>query len=389
MKVEQVYGILNTITTEMLGDSVIVAEDLSNIVDVGAQFEDKVGYDNYVRSLVDHIGRVIFVDRVYGGRAPSVIRNGWEYGAILEKIATKLPEAQENESWNLQDGASYDPFIFKKPEAVAKFFSDRITFDVQLSITNEQVKGSFSNVNQLNGFFSMLRNAVENTITIKQDALVMRTINSMIGDTLKSEFGSSSLSGGSGVRAVNLLYLYNQTLPGGSTPLTASQFVRDKDALRFASFIMKNYVDRLKVMSTLFNIGGQERFTPTDRMNIVMLSEFANAAETYLYDANGQFLTSNIKFPDAETVTYWQGSGVDYAFDATSKINVVTGSGNSVEASGILGVMFDRDALGVANTERTVDAVYNGKGRFTNSFYHYTAGYWNDLNENFVVFFAA
>lgn len=388
MKVTQIYNILNTMTQEHLGDSIIVAEDLSNIVDLGTAFEDKIGYDNYVKSLVDHIGRVVFVDRVYGGRAPSVLRDGWEYGAILERISTTLPDAQENEMWELQDGQSYDPFIFKKPDALAKFFSDRVTYDIQLSITNEQVKGSFSNVNQMNGFMSMLFNAVDNSMTVKTDALIMRTINNMIGETLYNEFNSGQYSGGSGVKAVNLLYLYNQTVAQADA-LTAAEFIKSPEALRFASITMKNYVDRLKVMSTLFNVGAQERFTPEDRMSIVMLSEFANSVGTYLYDANGQFLTENIKFPDAETVTYWQGSGLAYAFDDTSAIKITTSGGHTIDTGGILAVMFDRDALGVANVDRAVDSAYNPKVRFTNMFYHYTAGFWNDLNENFVVFFVA
>lgn len=386
MKVIQIYNILNTMTREHLGDSIVVSEDLSNIVDLGTAFEDKIGYDNYVRSLVDHIGRVVFVDRVYGGRAPSVLRDGWEYGAILEKISTTLPEAQENEMWELQDGQSYDPFIFKKPDALAKFFSDRVTYDIQLSITNEQVKGSFSNVNQMNGFMSMLYNAVDNSMTVKTDALIMRTINNMIGETLYNEFNSGVYSGASGVKAVNLLHLYNETV---SDAITADEFIKSPEALRFASYTMKNYVDRLKVMSTLFNVGGQERFTPEDRMSIVMLSEFANAVGTYLYDANGQFLTDSIKFPDAETVTYWQGSGLSYAFDDTSAIKIKTSGGHTIDTTGILAVMFDHDSLGVANIDRAVDSAYNPKARFTNMFYHYTAGFWNDLNENFVVFFVA
>jgi len=388
MKVTQIYNILNTMTQEHLGDSIIVAEDLSNIVDLGTAFEDKIGYDSYVKSLVSHIGKVVLVDRIYGGRAPSVLRDGWEYGAILEKISTTLPEAQENEMWELQDGQSYDPFIFKKPDALAKFFSDRVTYDIQLSITNEQVKGSFSNVNQMNGFMSMLYNAVDNSMTVKTDALIMRTINNMIGETLYNEFNAGVYSGGSGVKAVNLLYLYNQTLAEADA-LTAAEFVKSPEALRFASFTMKNYVDRLKVMSTLFNIGAQERFTPEDRMSIVMLSEFANAVGTYLYDSNGQFLTESIKFPDAETVTYWQGSGLSYAFDDTSAIKIKTSGGHTIDADGILAIMFDREALGVSNIDRSVDSAYNPKARFTNMFYHYTSGFWNDLNENFVVFFVA
>ena len=87
MKMTQVYEILNAITSEILGDSIIVAEDLSNIVDVGKAYENmENGLDNFVRALNDQIGRVVFVDRVYRGRVPSVLMDGWEYGSIMEKI---------------------------------------------------------------------------------------------------------------------------------------------------------------------------------------------------------------------------------------------------------------------------------------------------------------
>ena len=142
-------------------------------------------------------------------------------------------------------------------------------------------------------------------------------------------------------------------------------------------------------ISTLYNVGGTDKFTPTDRLHTVLLADFAAAAGVYLYDGNGQFKTENIQLPKAEIVPYWQGSGKKFDFADTSKIDTTTGSGNKVTASGILGVMFDHEALGVANLAKDVDAYYNGKARFWNNFYHYTAGYWVDLNENGVVFFVA
>ncbi len=387
MKVEQIYGLINTITDEMLGDSVVVNEDLSNIVDVGTAIENSVGYDNFVRSLVDHVGRMVFVDRVYGGRAPSVLVDGWEYGSILEKISVALPEAQENEVWELQDGQSYDPNIFVKPNVTAKFFNDRVTFDIQLSITTKQVKSAFDNVSQMNSFVSMLYTSVNNSATIKTDALVMRTINNMIGETLYSEFPNGQYTGVSGVRAVNLLNLYNDTLPSGSTALSADDFMHSPDAIRYSILVFKNYIDRIKVMSTLFNMGGQERFTPDDRLHIVMLSEFANSADVFLQ--SDTFNEQYTALPRAERTVYWQGSGIDYGFDATSAINIKTSAGHTINASGILAVMFDRDALGVANVDRYVTSQYNAKGDFTNNFYHYTQGMWNDGNENFIVFYVA
>lgn len=391
MKVEQIYNLINDITKENLGESVVVNEDLSNIVDLGKQFDDAIGYDNFTKQLVDKVGRMIFVDRVYGGRAPSVLIDGWEYGSILQKVSTVLPEAQENDIWNLQDGESYDPNVFKQPEVVNKFFNDRVTFDIQLSITTDQMKSAFNSATEMNSFVSMLYTAVSNSMTVKTDALIMRTINNMIGETLYSEFTGGTYTGDSGIRAVNLLYLYNVATYGASTGsyIDAATFMKTPEALRFAAYTFRNYVDRLKVMSTLFNVGGQERFTPADRMKLVMLSEFYNAASVYLYDANGQFLTDSLKYPDAETVTYWQGSGTSYGFSSTSAVKITTSGGHSINASGILGVMFDRDALGVTNIDQKVTTQYNPKADFTNTFYHRTQGMFNDLNENFVVFYVA
>ena len=387
MEVKQIYDIMNTVTNEVLGKTDLVKEDLSNIVDVGTEVFNADAVDNYVRSLVDHIGKVVFVNRPYTGIAPSVLMDGWEYGSVLEKImVTKLPEAVENESWNLQNGASYDVNVFHKPEVSAKFFNKRVTFDIEMSITREQVKSSFDNAEQLNGFISMIYTAIDKSMTVKTDNLILRTIDSMIGETLAADFSDGKYSEGSGIKAVNLLKLYNDE---HGTKLTAAQARINPDFIRYASYIIQLYKSRLAGISTLFNIGGTDKFTSSDRLKTIYLAEFASAARVFLYDANGQLKDGNITLPQAETVPYWQASGTGFNFSDTSKISIVTGSGKTVEASGILGVMFDRDALGVSNLERTVDSVYNGKGRFFNNFYHFTSGYFNDKNENFVVFFIA
>ena len=391
MKMTQVYEILNTITKEVLGDSIVVNEDLSNIVDVGVAYENlEGGFDNYVRKLNDHIGRVVFVNRVYRGRAPGVLMDGWEFGSIMEKIRANLPEATENESWQLQDGASYDVNIFTKPDVAVKFFNNRVTYEIPMSYTDKQVKSAFSSAMQMNGFMSMIQTAVENAITINTDALIMRTINAAIGEVLKADFPTAQYSAGTGVQAVNLLYLYNSTLPQADA-LTASDAVTDAGFMRFAAYTIKNYIERMQTMSKLFNIGNTSKFTPRDDMHIVMLSEFVNAAEVYLYDGIGQFKDEGIKLPDRiDRVPYWQGSGQGYEFSDTSAINVVTPMTKAtVNASGILGVIFDRDALGVSNVDRRVTSNYNAKGEFTNYWYKFDAGYFLDTDENCVVFFVA
>ena len=391
MTVKQIYTLMNTVTSEIIGKSDVVKEDLSNVVDVGKELFSNTDVDNYVKSLVNHIGKVIFVNRPYTGNVPSMMMDSWEFGSVLEKIQADIPQATENKSWELTDGQSYDPNVFYKPTVSVKFFNSRVTFEVPMSFTEKQVKDSFSNAAQLNGFLSMLYNAVDKSMTVKVDSLVMRTIDNMIAHTLHAEFpavNDDNYSAVSGTKAVNLLKLYNAKY---NKTLTAEQAVTDPDFIRYASYIMGVYADRMGKLSTLFNVGEKERFTPSDMLKVVMLSDFEKAASTYLYADTWH--NENVKLPTAETVPYWQGSGQDYSFANTSVIHVKITDGSGVTAdiaaAGILAIMYDKDAMGVCNTDRRVTTQYNAKAEFFNNFYKFDASYFNDLNENFVVFFVA
>ena len=407
MEVKQIYTLINSVSKEVLGKTDIVSEDLTGIVDLGKEVFNQSAVDNYVKSLVNHIGKVIFVNRPYAGKVPSVLMDAWEFGSVLEKISADVPEAEENDTWNLEDGQTYSQDVFHKPTVTAKFFNSKVTFEVPVSITERQVKESFSNAAQLNGFISMIYAAVEKSMTIKADALIMRTINNMIAETVLADevaFGGTAgnmtgadLSSASTARCVNLLKLYNDkyfpatpaTGDGEPTPnpdaLTAAKAITDPDFIRFASYVMGTYADRLQSISTVFNVGGKERFTPKDMLHVVLLSDFAKAAQTYLY--SDTFNRGDVLLPQAETVPFWQGSGKNYDFASTGHINVKESGGKAVEITGVLGVMFDRDALGVCNLDRRVTTNYNAKAEFFNNYYKFDAGYFNDTNENFVVFF--
>ena len=383
MEVKQIFELVNGITGEITGKTDLVKEDLSNIVDVGKELFTASDVDNYVKSLVNRIGKTIFVNRKYSGKVPSVVMDSWEFGSVLQKINADLPQATENESWELVNGTSYDPNVFYKPTVSAKFFNSKVTFEVPLSFTEKQVKESFNTASELNAFISMLYNAVEKSMTVKIDSLIMRTINNMIANTFDGD--------ATGVRAVNLLKAYNTAMGlSGANVLTSDKAITNKDFLRYASMQIALYADRLGTMSTLFNAGGKERFTPKDMLHIVLLSDFAEGAKIYL--ESDTFNKELVKLPTAETVPYWQGSGKSYSFADVSKINVQIAKGSTkkdVTLSGILGVMFDRDALGVCNLDRRVTTNYNPKAEFFSNWYKFDAGYFNDLNENFVLFYVA
>lgn len=401
MEVKQIHTLINSVSNEVLGKTDIVQEDLTGVVDLGTEVFNANAVDNYVKSLVNHIGKVVFVNRPYSGKVPSVLMDAWEFGSVLEKISADIPAATENDTWDLTDGKTYSQDTFHKPTVTAKFFNSKVTFEVPVSITERQVKESFSSAEQLNGFLSMIYSAVEKSMTIKADALIMRTINNMVAETLKADktaFGGTSsvaadYATASTVRCVNLLKLFNDKLhpADGETAnpdaITAADAITNPEFIRFASYTMGLYSDRMQTVSTLFNVGAKERFTPVDMLHTVLLSDFAKAAQTYLY--SDTYNKEQVLLPNAETVPSWQASGHDYDFASVSTINVKSSSGEAVNVSGVLGVMFDRDALGVCNLDRRVTTTYNAKAEFFNNYFKFDAGYFNDTNENFVVFFVA
>lgn len=394
MTVEQIYGLANTITDEILGKDAdgnakaVVNEDLSNVVDIGKAIFEATDCENAARTIMDKIGKVMFVIRPYNGSVPSIYRDAWEYGSVMEKIAAELPEAQENESWELEDRESIDQNIYYKPKVSEKFYNSKTTFEIPRSIADIQAKSAFQSATQLNSFWSMLLNETQKSLTAKTDSLVMRAINNLIATTIDNEFtGGSGVSGHTGTRVINLLYMFNKAY---SKNLSFDAAIIDPEFIRYATYMMSLYMDRMKRLSRIFNIGGMARYTPDDLMHLVLLSDFAEASKVFLQ--SGTFHDELVRLKGFDTVPYWQGSGASFANSSINKINVTIKKGSStqaVEFAGVLGVLFDHDAVGVANLNERVTSHYNAKGEFTNLWYKTDAMYFNDTNENCIVFVAA
>lgn len=308
MKVTQIKELVNSSLKEVNGTSAVLQEDLSNVVDIGKELINNDDIDNFVKKLVDRVGKTVFNDRLYQGSAPSVLMDAWEFGSIVEKIDADLPEVKENESWNLQDGKSYDQDIFYQPKVSAKFFNSKITFDIPMSFTKMQVKSAFNSATELNSFLSMLMTKVQNAMTVHLDGLIMKTINN---------FTAQVIHANKGLQTVNLLSLYNTST---GEALTSDKALINPAFIKFANLTINSYRDRIAKMSTLFNKGGINRFTPFDNQHLVVLSDFASASKAYLEaDTYNQ---DNVKINNYDSVPYWQGTGTNYGFEDISKIDV-------------------------------------------------------------------
>lgn len=385
MKVSQIYTILNDVFSEVTGKLVIpedseplpiVEEDLKNIVDIGKTISEYNLYDNYVKSMINRIGRDVFVDRTYEGYAPNVLRDSWEYGSIMSKTRCKVFDAKANPAWALSAGTTVNQFEFNPPEVTQKFFNAAVAWQIDCSFTDYQIRESFNSPEQMNRFMSMIENRINVSMTIYRDSLVMRTINNFIGEKLYASNG-----------VVDLLAGYNATI---ESPITAAAALYDKDFLRYAALQIKLWVDRFRAPSVNFNTEEDNvSFTPKEFAHLVLHSDLAAGMEVYLQ--SDTYHDDLVKIGDYETVPFWQSQGDKYQLAMTSRIDIELGSSTTASKKAInrnyvVGVLFDRDALGVLCEHSRVTTAYNSNGEYWNNFYKQDTRYFNDLAENGIVF---
>lgn len=387
VQVNQIYQLVNDAANQTLGREDINVEDLQQLVDTGeAILSTTENFNTFIGNLLPRINDAWVAIRKYVGYAPNVMVSGREWGAILQKISIEMPDSSSSNPWNLRPGTSYDPNVYNPAKVRQTLFTDRTTHTIKMSITRRQLKAAFSSLAELDAFIAGIFTAIDNRMTMDNDNMVMRTIGNAMAETIYAEYPESDFGTKSGVRAVNLLYLYNHQT-NVQTPLTVDKCMTDPEFIRFAAYQMGLYHNRLSAFSTLFNLEGFERHTPAEDMKIVMLADFKSAAGVYLQ--SDTFHNSFTALPEADTVPFWQGSGKNFSFNEVSDIHYNTADNHEVAASGILCCMFDRWALGVRMIDYDIRTHYNADGDFVNYWYEYTAGYYNDKSENMVVFFVA
>ena len=370
LTVKQVATFVNGATQESLGESALLTEDLSNVVDVGVAIANADLYENFTMGLLLKIGMDIYVNRPYKPTYPDIFRSEVEYGQLVSKTRGTLDVAKDNQSWSLTDNTSYDDNVYIESTYNTKIFKSRDAWEIRKSIPDEQIKGAFKSASELTEFVSMVFTLVYNSIEVKREALVMRVINNMIAETI---YDNNS------VRVVKLVSLYN-TMYGAT--LTDTNALYTKEFLQFAVGIIKKYQTLLTRYSSLYNVNSCENHTPKELQHLVLLGEFADNCDTYL-SAN-TWHDEFVKLPYHDVVPYWQGTGTDLTGCRT--IKCTTASGHSVNNTKVIGTLFDHDGCAIFADKPTVRTKYINSAEFTNYWFKQYANFSCDLDENCIVF---
>lgn len=376
MQVSQIYDLVNTAAKAVSGEIALPNEDLTNLVDVGKSIANALGYEQFYKALVNRIGKMYFVDRKYTGLLLKMFKDSWQFGSIVGKVQVDDMQYTENDTWQIINGASYDPFIVNLPVVSAKFFNKMATFELDITTPTVQIEQSFTSVDEMNRFLSMVQTMVYNSMETAIEACAFRCLDNFMAATID----------GNGASVVHLLTTYNAI---AGTTLTASTALLDGDFLRWSTKILGLYKKRLEARTVIYNLGGKRRFTPADRLHFVALADYAEAAKSELYSTT--YHDEFVKLPLYEEVPYWQAPGTSFAWADVSKIDVVAnvddnGGTATVQKSNIIAVMFDDDALGVLQPRKRVTTMYNPKNETYSDFHKWESRYYNDFNENCIVF---
>lgn len=390
MKVQDASVLVNDLYAQMTGQSQVDTVDDSNIIDIGKQLNQIGSTEKIFNAIADRIGKMVVKNREYTGKFINLLRDGWEFGNILQTLRVRTIQASSDPSYSPVDGHSYDQDVYEGMQVVQKFFTDYDNFQLKYWRPTDQLWTAFNSMEELTRFLTGMEVAIRNSLTVRLQGLAKTALCNFIAQVVNNENTGSSYST---LKAVNLLKLYNDAHAGAT--LTTSNCRESESFLRFAAKTMNNTFDRLQDISVLFNLDGEEVQSAKEDISVVLLSTFANDVKYHLYNAANQFDYSLMQLPGYDTVPYWQGSGDDYAESSIDSIKVTIkddsaqGGKTTVNFSGLMGIMFDQRAVAINCERKKVTSHYNADIDQFHFFDKYLGQYINDFSENFVLFYIA
>lgn len=375
MTINQVYAILNSVSAQLWGANAIAVTDTSGFYSLGQAVQgDK---DNYLNALVDRIGKTVIRTLDVSTDFPGIMRHEFEFGAMLQKIDIQPTQAQEQKAWEVgQAGFTPNQFKIDKPDVRVSYFKDAAAFEFDLTIPDTLFRTAFESESQMSSFIAGIFKTLETSMTLNINYLTRTALNAMIGEKLNRG------------HYVNLLDMYNKSHSGST--LTAAAALETPAFLKWAGRVIRNYIKYLEEPSVLYNEGdlaGQPmlRATARDNMHVLLNTTLVSSYSTYL--ESDTFNKELVALPYFTEVKYWQGTGTSAPNDGDcTNINVELQSNDKVDATYVIGVLADRQAIATGLFDRFSAADRNNRNRYTNYTEGATLQHIIDLSENVVVF---
>lgn len=388
---KQIYSIINEVGNQAMGSNVIAVVDNAGLVSLG---NDVLGssetVNNFINALTDRIGRTIVSFRAYHSHFPDFERDSIEWGNILQKIKVAMPEAEEDQSYNLADGSSVDQYKINKGKVNQLLFTTETPWQTHITVHLDELEKAFTNATEMGAFISARFGEVQNRIELAMENLNMDCVNNYIGEMINRKTEKPN-------RVINLVTEYKDKtgIDHTTDPLNA---LDDEEFLKYVVRRINSISVTMEYMTTgMFNDtylasgtapdrdATYTRHTPKSEQRMMLFIDLVNALKTNINSKafNMEQVAIDIPF---KTVPFWQ------SLQSPSKISINTASkpSEAITQSQIMGILYDREAMGTYKKQyNSLTSPVNAAGRYYNVFYHMRTLYFNDLTENAVVFLLA
>lgn len=391
MSFQQSATLINEVLEQMTGQAAIAPVDEAEFVAVGTTLL-QTGYDALNTAVSQVLTRSIYSSRAYEPIYPSIERDTATWGGIIRKVTTLDLEFIDDEAYNVADGngiTDCDPFLVNRQKAVQFNWYGGNTKELLVTVTEQQLRQAFSSSADFGSFMAAQAQNLVNQINQKIEAESRITVNNMIGAALVADDD----------RVIHLLTEYKDET--GNDTITADNYLSAAEFEPFAKW-MYGRLNTLKAFMaersgkyhaniTSYNGAALSkpimRHTPSEYLNIWMLTDFMNQVDASAL--SGIYNQQLLSIGGYERVNYWQ------SIEAPSAINVIpnvldedgtcAAYSDGVEETGIVGVLFDDEALGITVIDEGVRSIENPRGRYFNNWYNWICRFYNDQSENFVV----
>ena len=387
MTFKQSSTFINAILQQITGQTSIAPVDESEFVAVGTTLL-QTGYDQLNKAISQVLTKSIYSARAYSPIYPSIERDSARWGGIVRKITVLDLDFENDPAFNLTDGTSIDPFRINKQKAVQFNFYGGNILKMHTTITEDQLRQAFSSSADFGSFMAAQAQVLLNQINQKIEAESRATVNNMI---------TAAINGG-GDRVVHLLTEYKAAT--GNTTITAANYLSAAEFEPFAKWFygrlntLKRFMAERsgKFHQNINTYNGVAltkpimRHTPDQYMNVFMLSQFMDQVDSSAL--SGIYNEQLLQLGAFERVNFWQSIDAPDQIMATPNVLNVDGTcsatADPIEESGIIGCLFDDEALGITVIDEGVRSIENPDGRYFNNFYNWTCRWYNDQTENFV-----
>lgn len=396
MEIKQVHNILKPALAQALGGEYmgkvgeLSALDDRALADIGKDLFDRdvdpqtgiaLGADIALKELADRCGRVVIESQKYRGQVKSVFIDPREWGGFLIRYYFGLGSIMEDEMWNengfidfFSEGGREEAARiaaiehgYYKPAVSGKAFMKAAAHMIPITTLRDQFFTAFLSWDSMDEFLGGITVSIQNTI----EALAQVKAKMLLSAAIVASIVAGN--------EVKLVTEYNAEYGKGS--VTKDNALSNKDFIAWAYSRIDEIKGNMSDLTYAYSAERNLSFTSDENWRLILHKRLPNRARYLLRSSS--FNEGLLSIGEYDEINSWQAvraeeSG-DFDFNVTSTVEVTpdvieyfggTRPESDVTYGGVIGLAYDRRALGISLKKDDVTQSYTASRKSWNSFYH-------------------